>query len=159
MSSQDPDLQTLRRQYWNSRVDGVREIVRRCCTWRSARVAGSSARNGDLRRGCYDAPHFGTTDHSGLPKSPSRSRDSDTAEVGELPYSRAMRSSWVDICPCTRAAWAECQPNQMSPTKDQVLRIVPELSDLSDGKLFKDMVDAEGIEPSTCRLRVECSAS
>ena len=29
MSSQDPDLQTLRRQYWNSRVDGVREIVRR----------------------------------------------------------------------------------------------------------------------------------
>jgi hypothetical protein len=48
---------------------------------------------------------------------------------------------------------------QLPKAEDQVFRIVPELSDLSDGKLLKAMVDAEGIEPSTCRLRVECSAS
>ena len=48
---------------------------------------------------------------------------------------------------------------QSSEVENQLFRIVPELEDLSDAKLLKELVDAEGIEPSTCRLRVECSAS
>ena len=41
----------------------------------------------------------------------------------------------------------------------QLCPTVPQLPDLSDAKLLKRLVDAGGIEPPTCRLRVECSAS
>ena len=48
---------------------------------------------------------------------------------------------------------------QSGEVENQLFRIVPELENLGDAKLLKGLVDAEGIEPSTCRLRVECSAS
>ena len=37
----------------------------------------------------------------------------------------------------------------------QLCPTVPQLPDLGDAKLLKGLVDAGGIEPPTCRLRVE----